>query len=224
MSTLTGNRPLCRFPRVGLGALLFGLALGPALGQDSHGGPTLDGRPALVIAHRGASGYLPEHTLEAYAMAIEMGADFIEPDVVATKDGVLIARHEPMLGGTTDVAERAAFADRRRTRTIDGIEITDWFACDFTFEDIRQLRAKQAMPEREQAMNGALQIPTLQEVIDLAKSKSAQRGRSVGVYPETKHPTFHQEVGLKLEDRLLLVLNTTEAVEVTNAEALARTV
>jgi glycerophosphoryl diester phosphodiesterase len=206
MSTLTGDRPLCRFPRASLGVLLFGLALGPALGQDSHGGPTLDGRPALVIAHRGASGYLPEHTLEAYAMAIEMGADFIEPDVVATKDGVLIARHEPMLGGTTDVAERAAFADRRRTRTIDGIEITDWFACDFTLEEIRQLRAKQAMPEREQAMNGAFQIPTLQEVIDLAKSESAQRGRSVGVYPETKHPTFHQEVGLKLEDRLLAVL------------------
>ena len=219
MSTLVGDRPLrqtlcqtlCQTLGAILTAVLFALhAGGPVLAQGSQatqasqgGAPTLDGRPALVIAHRGASGYLPEHTLEAYAKAIELGADFIEPDVVATKDGVLIARHEPMLGATTDVADRAAYADRRRTRRIDGIEITDWFACDFTLEEIRQLRAKQPMPERDQAMNGAFQIPTLKEVIDLAKSKSAQLGRDVGVYPETKHPTFHQEVGLKLEDRLL---------------------
>jgi glycerophosphoryl diester phosphodiesterase len=199
-----GDRPLCQFPRAILTAVLFGLlTVGPASSQ----GRTLDGGPALVIAHRGASGYLPEHTLAAYAKAIEMGADYIEPDVVATKDGVLIARHEPMLGATTDIAERGAFANRRRTRKVDGIEITDWFACDFTLEEIRQLRAKQAMPEREQAMNGKFQIPTLKEVIDLAKSKSAELGRVVGVYPETKHPTFHQEEGLQLEDRLLNLLN-----------------
>src|SRR5262245_36399980 len=204
LSKLAGNRPFCQAVRATLLALLLGLAkAGPAWAQGSQGGPTLDGRPALVIAHRGASGYLPEHTLEAYALAIEMGADFIEPDVVATKDGVLIARHEPMLSATTDVADRAAFADRRRTRNIDGIEITDWFALDFTLVEIRQLRAKQAMPEREQARNGAFQIPTLNEVIDLAKSKSQQLGRVIGVYPETKHPTFHQQEGLKLEDRLL---------------------
>jgi glycerophosphoryl diester phosphodiesterase len=207
MSTLAGDRPLRLASAAVLTAGLFGLlavsGVFPVLAQGSQGGPTLDGRPALVIAHRGASGYLPEHTLEAYAKAIEMGADFIEPDVVATKDGVLIARHEPMLGATTDVADRAAYAERRRTRMVDGIEITDWFACDFTLEEIRQLRAKQAMPERDQTMNGSFQIPTLQEVIDLAKSKSAQLGRVVGVYPETKHPTFHQEAGLKLEDRLL---------------------
>ena len=192
----------------GLTALLLGLLTGtPAAAQGSQAGPTLDGRPALVIAHRGASGYLPEHTLAAYTKAIEMGADFIEPDVVATKDGVLIARHEPMLGATTDVADRAAFADRRRTRSIDGIDITDWFACDFTLAEIRQLRAKQPMPERDQAMNGTLPIPTLKEVINLAQAKSAQLGRIVGVYPETKHPTFHAEVGLKLEDRLLELIN-----------------
>jgi glycerophosphoryl diester phosphodiesterase len=160
-----------------------------------------------VIAHRGASGYLPEHTLEAYSKAIELGADFIEPDVVATKDGVLIARHEPMLGATTDVADRAAFADKRRTRKVDGIDITDWFASDFTLEEIKQLRAKQPMPERDQAMNGKLQIPTLQQVIDLAKSKSAELGRAIGVYPETKHPSFHNDLGLKLEDRLLELIH-----------------
>jgi glycerophosphoryl diester phosphodiesterase len=220
MSTLASDR---QSARAVLTAVLFGLlTVGPVLVQGSlaqgslaqgslakgsQGGPTLDGRPALVIAHRGASGYLPEHTLEAYAKAIELGADFIEPDVVATKDGVLIARHEPMLGTTTDVADRAAYAERRRTRKVDGIEITDWFACDFTLEEIRQLRAKQPMPERDQAMNGAFQIPTLQEVIDLARSKSAQLGRVVGVYPETKHPTFHQEAGLKLEDRLLELIH-----------------
>jgi glycerophosphoryl diester phosphodiesterase len=207
MSTPAGASPVCSSARAALGALLFGLwAVGPAPAV-AQGAPTLDGRPALVIAHRGASGYLPEHTLAAYAKAIEMGADFIEPDVVATKDGVLIARHEPMLGGTTDVADRAAFADRRRARKVDGIEITDWFACDFTLSEIRQLRAKQAMPERDQSMNGAFQIPTLQEVIDLAKSKSAQLGRVIGVYPETKHPSFHAAEGLKLEDRLLELIH-----------------
>jgi glycerophosphoryl diester phosphodiesterase len=204
MSTQAGDRSHYHVPRAILTAVLAGLlTVDPASSQ----GPTLDGRPAIVIAHRGASGYLPEHTLEAYAKAIEMGADYIEPDVVATKDGVLIARHEPMLGATTDVADRAVFADRRRRRKVDGIEITDWFACDFTLEEIRQLRAKQAMPEREQAMNGKFQVPTLKEVIDLAKSKSAELGRMVGVYPETKHPTFHQEAGLQLEDRLLQLLH-----------------
>src|SRR5262247_1757110 len=188
-------------------ALLAGgmalVGLSPALAQR----PTLAGERPLVIAHRGASGYLPEHTLEAYALAIELGADFIEPDLVATKDGALIARHEPMLSATTDVADRPEFASRKRTRQVDGVATSDWFACDFTLEEIRQLRAKQAMGERDQAMNGRFQIPTLQQVIDLAKAKSAVAGRPIGVYPETKHPTFHAEIGLKLEDRLVDLLN-----------------
>jgi len=188
-------------------ALLAGgmalVGLSPALAQR----PTLAGERPLVIAHRGASGYLPEHTLEAYALAIELGADFIEPDLVATKDGVLIARHEPMLSATTDVADRPEFASRKRTRQVDGVATSDWFACDFTLEEIRQLRAKQAMGERDQAMNGKFQIPTLQQVIDLAKAKSAAAGRPIGVYPETKHPSFHAEIGLKLEDRLVDLLN-----------------
>jgi glycerophosphoryl diester phosphodiesterase len=168
---------------------------------------TLDGKPPLVIGHRGASGYLPEHTLESYKLAIEQGADVIEPDLVMTKDGYLIARHEPMLGGTTDVADKPEFASRKRKLLVDGIETEDWFASDFTIAEIRQLRARQAMKERDQSHNGKYLIPTFQEVIDLAKAETARRGRTIGVYPETKHPTFHNAVGLPLEPSLVGVLN-----------------
>ena len=185
---------------------------GPAWAQQK----TLTGERPLVIAHRGASGYLPEHTLEAYKMAIEMGADFIEPDLVATKDGVLVARHEPMLGATTDVADRPEFAARKTTRKVDGVDTTDWFACDFTLAEIKQLRAKQQMAERDQSMNGKFEIPTLQEVIALVKSESERRGRTIGIYPETKHPTFHSTIGLKLEDRLLDALKEASWTERTS--------
>jgi glycerophosphoryl diester phosphodiesterase len=195
-----------RRPDKPAGAILLVLALFLTISSPIAAQPTLDGQRALVIAHRGASGYLPEHTLEAYALAIEMGADFIEPDLVASKDGVLIARHEPMLGATTDVAEHPEYATRRVTLEVDGVAITDWFASDFTLAEIRRLRAKQAMAERDQSMNGKFLIPTLQDVIDLAKAKSLESGRVVGVYPEIKHPTFHAAIGLKLEDRLLDVL------------------
>jgi glycerophosphoryl diester phosphodiesterase len=167
---------------------------------------TLTGERPLVVAHRGASGYLPEHTLEAYKLAIEMGADFIEPDLVSTKDGVLIARHEPMLSGTTDVADRPEFASRKTARKVDGVDTLDWFASDFTLAEIKQLRAKQAMTDRDQSKNGKLQIPTLQEVIDLARAEAGARGRVVGIAPETKHPTFHAALGLPLEDRLVEML------------------
>lgn len=167
---------------------------------------TLNGERPLVIGHRGASGYLPEHTLESYKLAIEMGVDFIEPDLVVTKDGVLVARHEPMLGGTTDVANRPEFAARKVVRKVDGVDTTDWFASDFTLAEIKTLLAKQSMEERDQSMNGKFSIPTLQEIIELAKAESVQRGRAVGIYPETKHPTFHNELGLGLEDRLLEAL------------------
>lgn len=164
---------------------------------------TLDGKPPLVVGHRGASGYLPEHTLESYRLAIAQGADFVEPDLVVTKDGVLIARHEPMLGATTDVADRPEFASRKTTKKMDGVDTTDWFAGDFTLAEIKTLRAKQAAGERDQSHNGRYAIPTFQEVIDLAKTESARLGRTIGVYPETKHPTFHEQAGLKLEDRLV---------------------
>ena len=185
---------------------------GSALAQEK----TLAGERALVVGHRGASGYLPEHTLEAYKLAIEQGADFIEPDLVATQDGVLIARHEPMLGGTTDVADRPEFAARKTTCKVDGVDTTDWFASDFTLAEIKQLRAKQAMGERDQSRNGQFAIPTLQEVVDLAKAESARTGRTVGIYPETKHPTFHAALGLPLEDPLLEVLKAAGWTEKTS--------
>ena len=168
---------------------------------------TLDGKPPLVIGHRGASGYLPEHTLEAYRLAIAQGADIIEPDLVMTKDGYLIARHEPMLSATTDVADRPEFASRKRKLLVDGQETDDWFAGDFTITEIRTLRAKQAMADRDQSHNGKYLIPTFQEVIDLAKAESVRLGRTIGVYPETKHPTFHAAMGLTLEPSLVGVLN-----------------
>ncbi len=167
---------------------------------------TLDGAPPLVAAHRGVAGYLPEHTLEGYRMAIQMGADFIEPDLVATKDGELIARHEPNITSTTDVADKPEFAARKVTRKVDGVDETGWFATDFTLAEIKTLRAKQATASRDQKFNGLYQIPTLREVLDVAKSEGAKVGRVIGVYPETKHPTYHVDANLKLEDRLLAIL------------------
>jgi glycerophosphoryl diester phosphodiesterase len=147
----------------------------------------------IVIAHRGASGLLPEHTLAAYRLAIEQGADFIEPDVVLTADGAMIVRHEPMLDETTDVADR--FPTRRRTtRDVDGVPTTAYFACDFTLAEIRTLRARQAWPGRSKAYDGLHPIPTLAEVLALARAQSARLGRTIGVYPETKHPSFHDAI------------------------------
>lgn len=161
----------------------------------------------LVIGHRGASGYLPEHTLESYALAIELGADFIEPDVVATRDGHLIARHEPNITNTTDVASRPEFASRRRTAVVDGATEEGFFATDFTLAEIRSLRARQAFGDRPQSFNGQFSVPTLDEVIALAKRRGREAGRTVGVYIETKHPTYHQRLGLALEPRVLAALN-----------------
>jgi glycerophosphoryl diester phosphodiesterase len=168
---------------------------------------TLNGAQPLVIGHRGSAGYLPEHTLEGYKLAIQNGADFIEPDLVATKDGELIARHEPNITGTTDVASRPEFASRKTTRLVDGASETGWFATDFTLAEIKTLRAIQPLSDRDQSLNGKYQIPTLREVLDLAKTEGTKVGRVVGVYPETKHPTYHVDANLKLEDRLLAILN-----------------
>ena len=168
--------------------------------------PTLTGNLPLVIAHQGASGYLPEHTLEAYKRAIELGADFVEPDLVATKDGVLIARHEPNITNTTDVATRTEFADRKTKKMVDGVEEEGWFASDFTLAEIKTLFAKQPIADRDQTQNTKFRIPTFEEVIDLAKTEGAKQGRVVGLYPETKHPTYHNGLNLSLEDRLLAIL------------------
>lgn len=158
----------------------------------------------LVIAHRGASGYRPEHTLEAYALAIELGADYIEPDLVSTKDGVLVSRHENQIGGTTDVAER--FPDRRTTKVIDGVTVTGWFTEDFTWDEIRSLRARERLDFRSHEFDGRFAVPSFDDVLALAASAGRQRGRPVGVYPETKHPTYFRSIGLPLEPALLATL------------------
>lgn len=178
--------------------------------DDSPAFKTLTGAEPLVIAHRGASGILPEHTLEAYRVAIEQGADFIEPDLVLTKDGVMIDRHEPMLDGTTDVASKFP-ADRMRTREVDGVPTTAYFASDFTLAEIKTLRAVQPRANRPQGYNGLYEIPTLDEVIALAKAEGTKRGRAVGIYPEIKHSTYHATtVGFGanyFEDQLLAKLH-----------------
>ncbi len=196
------------FPVTKTSTALAALAVATTLlaGCGGNDAPTLDGRKALVIGHRGAAGYLPDHTLEGYRRGIELGADFIEPDLVATKDGVLIARHEPNITGTTDVALRPEFASRKTRKVVDGVTEEGWFASDFTLAEIKTLRAVQPLAERDQSFNGRFQIPTLAEVLDLARSEGQRRGRTVGVYAETKHPTYHARLGLPLEDRLLATL------------------
>jgi len=164
---------------------------------------------AAVIAHRGASGYRPEHTLASYALAIAQGADFIEPDVVSTSDGVLVARHENEIGGTTDVSLHLEFADRRTTKVIDDERITGWFTEDFTLAELKTLRAVERLPvlrAPNKAFDGHHQIPTLEEVVDLARGSRTATGARVGIYPETKHPSYFASIGLALEERLLDVL------------------
>ena len=161
---------------------------------------TAPSRP-LIVGHRGASGHRPEHTLEGYRLAAEMGADYIEPDLVPTKDGVLIARHENEIGSTTNAAEK--FPARRRTATVDGQVVTGWFAEDFTLAEIRTLRARERLPFRSHAYDGQFSVPTFDEVIELARRLGRELGRPVGIYPETKHPTYFAGIGLPIEDRLL---------------------
>jgi glycerophosphoryl diester phosphodiesterase len=165
--------------------------------------PTLDGKPAMVVAHRGASGYIPEQTVEAYARAIEQGADAIEPDVVSTKDGVLIARHDPNLAFSTDVAQHPEFAARKRKLSVDGDVQEGWFASDFTLAEIKTLGGIATDAERPQQFNGKYKIATVQEIVDMIKKS----GRSITIYPETKNPTFHRQQGVPLEDKLLALLS-----------------
>lgn len=163
----------------------------------------------IIIAHRGASGYRPEHTLAAYELAIDIGADFIELDLVITKDGVLIARHENELSETTDVAFHPQFINRQTTKLIDGETKTGYFAEDFTLAEIKMLKAKERTPQlrpQNTIFDGRFEIPTFQEVIDLVKRKSSQTGRVIGIYPETKHPTYFRSIGLPLEDILIETL------------------
>jgi glycerophosphoryl diester phosphodiesterase len=161
----------------------------------------------LILGHRGASGHRPEHTLASYELAAELGADFLEPDLVPTRDGVLIARHENEISETTDVAGRPEFSGRRTTKVIDGRAVTGWFTEDFTLAEIKTLRARERLAGRDHSFDGRFEVPTLDEVLALARRKSAETGRTVGVYPETKHPTYFRSLGLPLEERLVLALH-----------------
>jgi glycerophosphoryl diester phosphodiesterase len=169
-------------------------------------GPARPLSAPVLIAHRGASGERPEHTLASYDLAIDEGADFIEPDLVPTKDDVLVARHENDITGTTDVANHPEFAARRTTRVIDGETHTGWFTEDFTLAELKTLRARERLPQLRPAnarYDGQFEIPTLAEVIALAKKRSAETGRTIGIYPETKHPTYFASIGHST-DRLLV--------------------
>lgn len=197
---------------IGAAALATGLTAAPATAQPTptvdrrHATPPKNAQPVTVVAHRGASGYRPEHTLAAYELAIRMGADYIEPDLVITKDGVLVARHENEISGTTDVADHPEFAQRKTTRTIDGVAVSGWFTEDFTLAELRTLRAKERLPgvrPGNTRYDGRFQVPTFDEVLDLVRRESKQRGRTIGVAPETKHPTYFRSIGLPLERPLL---------------------
>ncbi|MGZ0151065.1 glycerophosphodiester phosphodiesterase family protein [Kribbella sp. WER1] len=159
----------------------------------------------LVIAHRGASGYRPEHTPAAYRLAAAQGADYLEPDLVATLDGVLVCRHENEISGTTDVAEHPVFADRKITKIVDGTAVTGWFVEDFTYAELRALRARERMPAlraNNTAYDGLEEIPTFDDVVGLARRESARLGRPIGVIPEIKHPAYFRRLGLPLEELL----------------------
>ncbi|HET6783022.1 MAG TPA: glycerophosphodiester phosphodiesterase family protein, partial [Pseudoxanthomonas sp.] len=181
-------------------------------GNDKHG--------LIVIAHRGASGYRPEHTLASYRLAIQQGADFIEPDLVATKDGVLIARHENEISGTTDVAAHPEFAGRKTTKLVDGVAMTGWFTEDFTLAEIKTLRAKERIPQVRPGntrFDGLYAIPTFAEVVQLAKQES-RGGRRIGVYPETKHPTYFAKEGRRIDGSPIAVSLGAKLIETLVAE------
>ncbi|HTY51542.1 MAG TPA: glycerophosphodiester phosphodiesterase [Steroidobacteraceae bacterium] len=187
---------------------------------DTAGGAARRALVPIVIGHRGACGYVPEHTLASYFLAIQQGADYIEPDLVSTQDGVLVARHENEIGGTTDVADHPEFADRRTRRSVDGADIEGWFTEDFTLAELKTLRACERIPQLRPAnmrFDGQFEIPTLEEILDLVQGAEVVRAHSararreppprrIGVYPETKHPSYFAQMGLALEPPLLAAL------------------
>ncbi len=226
-----------------------------------HGQPQPEAAKPLLIAHRGASGYVPEHTLAAYWLAIEQGADYVEPDLVSTKDGVLVARHENAIAilnadgsvreATTDVADRPEFASRKATKVIDGVSITGWFTEDFTLAELKTLRARERLPQLRTAntrFDGMFEVPTFEEILKLVEQanerrqqqalasggwKAALKVKPIGVYPETKHPTYFDSIGLSLEEPLVRALHQhgyrfktspvfIQSFEVGNLQALAR--
>ena len=203
--------------------------------------------PVIVIGHRGAAGYVPEHTLTSYFIAIQDGADYVEPDLVMTKDGVLVARHENEIGGTTNVAEHPEFASRRTTKVIDGTAITGWFTEDFTLAELKTLRARERIPDTRPSntrFDGQFEVPTFEEILTLVHGVQEQRAararqlgqpapRPIGVYPETKHPTYFANAGLPMEELLVRTLERhgykgreglayIQSFEVSNLKALSK--
>ena len=203
MSKLQQRLALALIMTAVLALLLVPGGAGAASGGAAVAGHGKHATLPIVIGHRGASGYRPEHTLASYQLATEMGADYIEPDLVSTKDHVLVARHENNIKDTTDVADHPEFADREATKVIDGVSVSGWFTEDFTLAELKTLRAKERLPAvrpANTAFDGLYQVPTFQQVIDLAKR------RHVGIYPETKHPTYFRSIGLPLEGPLVRTL------------------
>ena len=204
-------------PRFSIIAAAFSLTVLSGCGGDSSApslAPNLGIAPLpakVVIGHRGASALRPEHTLEAYAKAIDDGANVIEPDLVSTKDGVLVARHENEISGTTNVADKPEFVARKATRLIDNVSTTGWFTEDFTLAELQTLRAKERIPlnrPANTAFDGQFLVPTFQAVMDLAKAKTLETGRTIAIYPETKHPSYFKSINLPLEKRLVDALDT----------------
>jgi len=184
-------------------------ALSATVGAPAEAGGR-GGRAPEIFGHRGASGYRPEHTLASYELAARTGADYLEPDLVSTKDHVLVCRHEPEIGGTTDVATRPEFAGRRKTVLLDGVAVTGWFTEDFTLAELKTLRAVERLPavrQRNTLYDGLFEVPTLQELLDLRARLSRELGRDLGVIPETKHPTYFRGLGLDLETPLVRALD-----------------
>lgn len=194
-----------RFSMV-LGALLCAPLFLTACEDDDEEQVTSADRP-IIFAHRGASGYLPDHTLEGYEKAIELGADYIEPDLVMTKDGILVSRHEPNITTTTDVKDHPEFADRKKTMMVDGVEEDGWFVSDFTLAELKTLKAIQPLAERDQSHNGQFDVPTFEEILQLLIAQRSETGRKIGIIPELKHSTYHQDLGLEMEDELLRLLD-----------------
>ncbi len=194
----------------GVAAILAGVLIGTTATSPAPSVPERETVAApVVIGHRGASGYRPEHTLAAYLLAIRMGADYVEPDLVATRDGVLVARHENEISATTDVARHPEFAGRRTTKTVDGTEHTGWFTEDFTLAELKTLRARERVPRsrpRNTVYDGRYTVPTLQEIVDLVREEGRWIGRRIGIYLETKHPTYFDSIGRSLEEPLVATL------------------
>ncbi|MFD7402775.1 glycerophosphodiester phosphodiesterase [Streptomyces sp. NPDC059866] len=209
-ATGTGRRALLGAAVLGASGAVLGLS-GTARADARHGGRGMKSLPVpTIVAHRGASGYRPEHTLGSYQLALDMGADIVEAgDLVPTKDGHLVCRHEPEIGGTTDVADHPEFADRKTTKVLDGVSTTGWFTEDFTLAELKTLRATERIPANRPhntLYNGRWEIPTFEEVLQWQEEQTRRRGRQVWIYPELKHPTYFRKLGLGLEERVAKVL------------------